>query len=59
MTVSQQESEKKAAAPKKPSQKKTGQLADVAPDTHITEKVEEERRENAEDDLLTDDAPVE
>lgn len=58
-TVSQQESEKKAAAPTKPLQKKTDHLADVAPDTHITEKVEEERRENVEDDLLTDDAPVE
>lgn len=32
---------------------------DVAPDTDISEKVEEERREQAEDDLLSDDAPVE
>ncbi|MEM9619606.1 MAG: hypothetical protein AAF936_16765 [Pseudomonadota bacterium] len=58
-TVSEQEGEEKVAKAEKPLQKKADQSADVSPDTHITEKVEEERRENAEDDLLTDDTPVE
>jgi small-conductance mechanosensitive channel len=32
---------------------------DVAPDTHLEEKVEEERREEPQGDLLSPDAPVE
>ncbi len=33
--------------------------ADVAPDPHLAQKIEEERRERPDDDLLTDTAPVE
>ena len=35
------------------------EAVDVAPDMHIAEKVEEERREEGDTDLLSDDAPVE
>lgn len=45
-----------------PSQKRPKprkETADVSPDSHITKKVDEERREEPASDLLNDDAPVE
>lgn len=43
----------------KPSPRTPERDVDVTPDTDIEEKVEEERRASGEEDLLTDDAPVE
>ena len=42
-----------------PSRQSDHQTADVSPDKDIESKVEEERREETESDLLTHDAPVE
>ena len=43
--------------PVKPQQ--TGEATDVAPDTSLAERVEEERREGQSGDLLSEDAPSE
>lgn len=42
-----------------PAPRQTESDVDVTPDTDIEEKVEQERLESGEEDLLTDDAPVE
>ena len=47
------------APPKRTPPPPASEEIDVAPDTHIAEKVEEERREAGGDDLLDDQAPVE
>ncbi|MAW82165.1 MAG: MscS mechanosensitive ion channel [Parvularcula sp.] len=50
------------AGPEKPKKRERAAPAaaqDVAPDTHLEEKVEEERREEPQGDLLSPNAPVE
>lgn len=51
----------KAAPENKPAKAESASAAaqDVAPNTHLEEKVEEERREEPQGDLLSPDAPVE
>ncbi|MEX6633077.1 mechanosensitive ion channel domain-containing protein [Hyphococcus lacteus] len=58
--------ERKEEVPAAASVKKTHvsheqrqEALDVTPDKHIVEKIEDERRENADDDLLSQSAPVE
>ncbi len=58
-TIKERKHSQEREAPKQKPRARAEQLADVAPDTHIEEKVDEERRENTEEDLLTDDAPIE
>ncbi|NNL89596.1 MAG: mechanosensitive ion channel [Marinicaulis sp.] len=45
--------------PREPNNKDRNVAVDTAPDTHIADKVEEERRDACEEDLLDDAAPVE
>lgn len=48
-----------AGAPAKPAKAPTGEASDVAPDTSLADRVEEERREAPARDLLSEDAPSE
>jgi small conductance mechanosensitive channel len=46
-------------SPSAPAKAPTGEAVDVAPDTSLAERVEEERREAKSGDLLSEDAPRE
>ena len=46
-------------SPSAPAKAPTGEAVDVAPDTSLAERVEEERRETQAGDLLSEDAPRE
>lgn len=46
-------------APARPAKAASPEITDVAPDTSLAERVEEERREDTSGDLLSEDAPSE
>ncbi|MEM6650816.1 MAG: mechanosensitive ion channel domain-containing protein [Pseudomonadota bacterium] len=60
-SITPQSSDGKRDSPSKQSRQKSkhDQMADVTPDDHLAEKIDEERRENIEEDLLKEDGPVE